>query len=67
MKSNVSPLQAHRLDYQPTLPKVLALNPSKIGFKSGKPSRSISDQEAIWKLFPMTYGQPEVMFGPGKS
>ncbi len=67
MKSNVSPLQESRLNYKPTLPKVLTLKPSKIGFKSGKPTRSISDQEAIWKLFPMTYGQPEVVFGPGKA
>ncbi len=67
MKSNVSILQENRLNFKPTLPKVLNQKPSKIGYKSGKPSQSISDQEAIWKLFPMTYGQPEVFFGPGKA
>ena len=67
MKSNVSPLQASRSDYEPKLPKVLAGKASKVAVKNGKVSQSISDQAEIKKLFPSTYGQPEVSFVPGKA
>jgi len=67
MKTNVSPLQAARSAYLPKLPKALLGNPSKVSVKLGKPTRSISDQAAIAKLFPTTYGQPEVFFVPGKA
>ncbi len=66
-RSNVSPLQAARAAYRPKLSKVLTGNPSKVAFKFGKPTRSIGDQEAVKKLFPNTYGQPEVSFVAGKS
>jgi pyrophosphate--fructose-6-phosphate 1-phosphotransferase len=67
MKSNVSPLQSARASYKPKLPQVLAGNPSKVALKLGKPTRSISDQQAIQKLFLQTYGQPEVSFVSGKG
>ena len=67
MKSNVSALQAARASYKPKLPKALAGNPSKVSLKIGKPTKSISDQAAIQKLFKKTYGQAEVSFVPGKA
>jgi pyrophosphate--fructose-6-phosphate 1-phosphotransferase len=67
MKSNVSPLQSARASYKPKLPQVLAGNPSKVALKLGKPTRSISDPQAIQKLFLQTYGQPEVSFVSGKG
>ncbi|HJT22936.1 MAG TPA: diphosphate--fructose-6-phosphate 1-phosphotransferase [bacterium] len=67
MKSNVSPLQKARNAYQPKLPKVLAGNPSKVAVKFGKGTHAISDREAVKKLFPNTYGQPEVSFAAGKG
>lgn len=67
MKSNVSPLQSARSSYQPKLPKVLAGKPFKVALKSGRPTRAVGDRAAIQKLFPKTYGQPEVSFVPGKA
>ncbi len=67
MKSNVSPLQASRAGYEPKLPKVLMGKASKTAVKLGRASQSISDQAEIKKLFPSTYGQPEVSFALGKA
>ncbi len=67
LKSNVSFLQAARSAYSPKLPKVLTGNPSKVAVKSGKGTHSISDRDAVKKLFPNTYGQPEVSFVAGKA
>ncbi len=67
MKSNVSPLQAARAAYKPKLPKVLEGNPSKAALKMGRATRAIDDQDAVQKLFPKTYGQPEVSFGAGQG
>lgn len=67
MSSHLSTLQSARSGYQPKLPKVLTGNPSKIAPKLGKATKSISDQAAIQKLFPKTYGQPEVAFVTGKA
>lgn len=67
MKSNVSPLQSARASYKPKLPQVLAGNLAKVAVKWGKPTRSISDQQAIQKLFLQTYGQAEVSFVAGKG
>ena len=66
MKPKVSPLQAARTAYEPKLPKVLALNPSKVAVRMGRLSHP-PGEEAIRKLFPQTYGQPEVSFVPGKA
>jgi diphosphate-dependent phosphofructokinase len=67
MKSNVSPLQAVRAAYKPKLPKVLEDNSSKAALKMGRATRAIDDRDAVHKLFPQTYGQPEVSFGTGKA
>ncbi len=67
MKSNVSPLQAARASYEPQLPEALKGNPSNVAAKTGKATRSISDQAVLQGLFPGTYGQPEVAFVPGKG
>ncbi|HVM32350.1 MAG TPA: diphosphate--fructose-6-phosphate 1-phosphotransferase [bacterium] len=67
MESNVSPLQSARAGYKPKLPLALAGNPGKVAVKFGKPTQSISDAEAIRKLFPCTYGQAEVSFARGKG
>jgi pyrophosphate--fructose-6-phosphate 1-phosphotransferase len=67
MKSNLSPLQSARASYKPKLPQVLAGNLAKVAVKLGKPTRSISDQQAIQKLFLQTYGQAEVSFVSGKG
>ena len=67
MKSNVSALQAARASYKPKLPKALMGNPSKVALKTGKPTKSISDQAAIQKLFKKTYGQAEVSLVAGKA
>ena len=67
MKSSVSPLQKARGAYQPKLPKVLLGNPAKVVARVGRPTRSISDRDAIQKIFAATYGQGEISFGAGKA
>jgi diphosphate-dependent phosphofructokinase len=65
MDSQVSALQKTRSQYQPKLPK--ALRGGDISVQLGSPTKSISDQEEIARLFPQTYGQPEakVIAGAG--
>ena len=63
MKKAISPLQAARAAYSPKLPKVLSAK--SVAVKKGRATKSVSDQAAIQKLFPHTYGQPEVSFGKG--
>lgn len=64
-----SALQKARATYQPKLPIALQ-GPVKVA--EGRPTQSVADQEAIKKLFPNTYGLPEIRFekntnpGPGK-
>ncbi|HEY5038178.1 MAG TPA: diphosphate--fructose-6-phosphate 1-phosphotransferase [bacterium] len=67
MKSNVSALQAARVAYKPKLPKVLLSSPSKVTVKTGRPTRAVSDRDAVQKHFPATYGQGEVSFASGKA
>ena len=54
-----SVLQQQRAAYQPKLPAVLWGNVKPV---LGKPTQSVDDQEAIKKLFPATYGLPELTF-----
>ncbi len=54
-----SALQKARASYQPKLPIVLT-NPVKA--VEGNPTHSAADQEEIKKLFPNTYGLPELSF-----
>ena len=54
-----SALQKARAAYQPKLPIVLT---GAVKVVEGRPTESVADQEAIRKLFPNTYGLPEIRF-----
>ena len=54
-----SALQKARATYQPKLPIVLT---SAVKAVEGQPTNSVADQEEIKKLFPNTYGLPELKF-----
>ena len=54
-----SALQKARASYQPKLPIVLT---SAVRAVEGRPTQSVADQEQIQKLFPNTYGLPEIHF-----
>ena len=54
-----SALQQARAAYQPKLPKGLQQNSV---IREGAPTQSVGDQEAIQKLFPLTYGLPLIEF-----
>ena len=64
-----SALQKARAAYKPKLPVVLT---TAVKVLEGRPTESVADQEAIRRLFPNTYGLPEIQFekntnpGPGK-
>ena len=54
-----SALQKVRANYQPKLPIVLT---GAVKAVEGKPTTSVADQDEIQKLFPNTYGLPELKF-----
>ncbi len=54
-----SALQKVRATYQPKLPIVLT---GSVKVVEGRPTESVADQEAIRRLFPNTYGLPEIRF-----
>lgn len=54
-----SALQIARAAYQPKLPICLT---GCVKVIEGKPTQSVADQEEIKKLFPNTYGLPELIF-----
>ncbi|MDO4319197.1 MAG: diphosphate--fructose-6-phosphate 1-phosphotransferase [Bacteroidales bacterium] len=54
-----SPLQKARAAYQPKLPIVLT---GAVKAVEGNPTRSVADQAEIQRLFPNTYGLPELKF-----
>ena len=54
-----SALQKARAAYQPKLPVALK---GAVKAVTGKPTQSVADQEEIKKLFPTTYGLPELQF-----
>ncbi len=54
-----SALQIARASYQPKLPVTLT---GSVKAVEGKPTHSVADQEEISKLFPHTYGLPELTF-----
>lgn len=54
-----SALQIARAAYQPKLPVSLT---GSVKVVEGEPTRSVADQEEIQKLFPNTYGLPEIRF-----
>ena len=52
-------MQQARSAYQPKLPQVLK---GAVKVVEGRPTQSVADQEEIKKLFPNTYGLPELTF-----
>lgn len=62
-----SQLQLHRTKFKPTLPLVFKNGGSAVKIKTGKPTKSIADQNKIKALFPKTYGLPEITFVKGKD
>ncbi len=65
MSREISALQKARAAYQPKLPK--ALRTDNIEVKEGAPTEPATDRDEIKKLFPNTYGQPEVKIVPGNE
>ena len=59
-----SALQIARAAYQPKLPKALK---SGVLSKEGGPTQSVGDQKEIKRLFPNTYGMPEIQFVSGEK
>ncbi len=59
-----SALQKARAAYRPKLPIVLT---SAVKAVEGKPTESVADREDIKKLFPNTYGLPELRFEKNDS
>lgn len=66
-KAAVSPLQKHRCTYQPVLPEILKKGACFIKPKAGKATTSVADQAAVKKMFPHTYGMPEITFVKGNN
>lgn len=54
-----SPLQKARAAYKPKLPVVLT---GAVKAVEGKPTQSVANQDEIQRLFPNTYGLPELRF-----
>jgi len=66
-KTAVSPLQKHRCAYKPVLPEILKKGACFIKPKTGKATKSVADQAAVKKMFPNTYGMPEITFVKGAN
>ncbi len=66
-KNLVSPLQQHRCQYKPVLPEILKKGACFIKPKAGKATTSVADQAAVKKMFPNTYGMPEITFVKGSN
>ena len=64
---NISVLQKVRYQYQPRVPGEITRDVSKIVIKKGAPTESVSDQDAIKKMFKNTYGKPIVEFVEGDN
>lgn len=62
-----SELQLERIQYKPMLPAIFKNGPCSVKLKTGKPTKSIADQATVKKMFPHTYGMPEIKFVKGKS
>lgn len=66
-KNAVSPLQKHRCAYKPVLPEILKKGACFVKPKAGKATQSVADQAAVKKMFPNTYGMPEITFVKGAN
>ncbi|MFA6646922.1 MAG: diphosphate--fructose-6-phosphate 1-phosphotransferase [Sphaerochaetaceae bacterium] len=62
-----SPLQKARYAYQPKLPSILREKIDTIVISKGALSKPETDQQIIKKLFPHTYGLPQVTFSKGRG
>lgn len=60
-----SQLQQHRCKFQPVLPNILKKGPASVKAKTGKATKSVADQAAVKRIFPNTYGLPEISFVKG--
>ena len=66
-KSVCSKLQQHRCKYQPVLPAILQKGPAAVKAKLSKATKSVADQATVKKMFPNTYGLPEITFVKGAN
>jgi len=66
-KCACSELQAARSKFQPTLPNILKKGPAFVKAKLGKATKSVADQAAVKRMFPNTYGLPEITFVKGTN
>ena len=66
-KTAISPLQKHRTAYKPVLPEILKKGACFVKPKAGKATQSVADQAAVKKMFPNTYGMPEITFVKGAN
>lgn len=64
---NCSQLQQHRCKYKPALPEILKKGPCFVKPKTGKATQSVADQATVKKMFPNTYGMPEITFVKGAN
>ena len=60
-------MQAHRTLYKPVLPEILKKGTGSVKIKTGRATQSVADQAAVKKMFPNTYGMPEVTFIKGAN
>lgn len=67
LMKNISELQAERLKFKPVLPAVYKNGPLSVKPSRGKETKSISDNDAIKKIFPNTYGLPLISFIKGNN
>lgn len=62
-----SQLQRQRGKFKPVLPNILKSGPASVKVKAGKPTKSVADQAKVKKIFPNTYGMPEISFVKGNN
>ncbi len=67
VKCACSQLQQHRGKFQPVLPNILKKGPAAVKAKLGKATKSVADQATVRKIFPNTYGLPEITFVKGAN
>ncbi len=63
----ISALESIRKDYQPKLPLSLRQGITSIQLNKGKMTQPESDQEAIQKIFPTTYGLPVIQYATSET
>lgn len=67
VKCACSQLQQHRGKFEPVLPNILKKGPAAVKAKLGKATKSVADQATVKKIFPNTYGLPEITFVKGSN